>query len=589
MRRIFLLLLLLPIFGSSSSLQAQTPFDLTGVDWTVAPDASGDSMHMTMRLTPLFGRDRMILRMPLWRPGAYRYSNYQRKISDLTVLDQDGVSRPLQRLDDRSWQFNANGATSIRVDYDLEVRNDADAGAAPAFFVHGPATFLTVDGTELLPHFLHTQLPEGWDFASGHRAYPVDTGTWYSPNYDVFVDCPIAFGAMERYSFTLHQRPFEIVLLGKLPSEKEFNRELWVEKVTKISSAAYDVVGDFPFERYVYLFIFNDIGGYSGLEHLNSTTIEVSHRMVKRGMVEPLESVTAHEFFHLWNVKRIRPAVLGPFDYSKDAHTDDLWWMEGVTSYYNDVILQRSGLRSGQEGWFLSSQLQNRGNLMNSQGYGRVAPEQASWRVWSSNSNVSYYDLGQSLGWLMDIQIRHHTNNQRSLDDVVRALNRWVDYPGTGLNDGDIERMVKAVTGWDCSEFFDLYVSGNNAFPFTEVLPLSGLKVTQARAGDPYLGIRLDDNLTITTAIGEFQSGDKLVEIDGSAIKSLSDLRKLIPQLEPGSTVELVLEQGGEQRTIAWTVKERERHAFRVQPMAEMNDLQRAIFDGILNGTPNGI
>jgi predicted metalloprotease with PDZ domain len=531
----------------------------------------------------------MILRMPLWRPGAYRYSNYQRKVSSLEVVDQDGVSRPLQRLDDRSWQFQANGATSIRVDYDLEVRNDADSGAAPAFFVHGPATFLTVEGTELLPHFLHTKLPENWDFASGHRPYPNEPGTWYSPNYDVFVDCPMAFGAMERYSFELHERPFEIALLGKLPTEEEFDREVWVEKVRKISAASFDVVGDFPFERYVYLYIFNDIGGYSGLEHLNSTSIEVSHRMVKRGMVEPLESVTAHEFFHLWNVKRIRPSVLGPFDYSKDAHTNDLWWMEGVTSYYNDVILQRSGLRSGQEGWFLGSQLQNRGNLENSQGYGRVSPEQASWRVWGSNSNVSYYDLGQSLGWLLDIQIRHHTQNKRSLDDVVRALNRWVDYPGKGLNEGDIERMIKAVTGWDCSEFFDLYVSGNNAFPFAEVLPLSGLKVTQALAGDPYLGIRLDDNLIITAATNEFRVGDKLISIDGSAIDNLTVLRALIPQLQAGSSISLVMENSGEQRTILWTVKEREKHAFRVQPMAEMEPLQRAIFDGILSGTPNGI
>lgn len=550
-------------------------------------------MHMTMRLEPLFDRDRMILRMPLWRPGSYRYSNYQRKISELTVVDQDGIARPLQRLDDRSWQFRAKGATSIRVDYDLEVRNDADSGAPPAFFVHGPATFLTVDGTELLPHFLRTLLPENWDFASGHRPYPggdsADGQTWYSPNFDVFVDCPMAFGAMERYNFELKDKPFEIVLLGKLPSEEEFNRELWVAKVRKISAAAFDVVGDFPFERYVYLYIFNDIGGYSGLEHLNSTTIEVSHRMVKRGRVEPLESVTAHEFFHLWNVKRIRPAVLGPFDYSKDAHTDDLWWMEGVTSYYNDVILQRSGLRDGQDGWFLGSQLQNRGNLMNAQGYGRVSPEQASWRVWSSNSNVSYYDLGQSLGWLIDIQIRHHSHNQRSLDDVVRALNRWVDYPGTGLNDGDIERMIKAVSGWDCSEFFDLYVSGNNAFPFAEVLPLSGLKVTQARAGAPYLGIRLDDDITIASATNDFQSGDKLVSIDGTAIPNLSALRELIPQLQPGSDITLVMENGGEQRTISWTVKERDSHAFRVQPMAEMNELQRAIFDGIHNGTPKGV
>lgn len=589
MRRILILVILLPLFGSFSSVQAQTPFDLTGVDWTVAPDAGGDSMHMTMRLNPLHQRERMVLRMPLWRPGAYRYTNYQDKVSALRVTDQDGVQRELQSMDDHTWQIDADGATSLQVDYDLAVRNDADEGAPPAYFVHNPAAFMFVDGTENLPHYLHMNLPTDWQFASGHRQHPTLKNTWYSPNLDVFLDCPIAFGAMERYQFELHDRPFEIVLLGKMPTAQQFDREMWVEHVKRISDASFDVVGDYPFERYVYLFILNDLGGVSGLEHLNSTTIEVSHRMVKNGQLGPLESVTAHEFFHLWNVKRIRPEILGPFDYSRDAHTTDLWWMEGVTSYYNDVILQRAGLRTNQDGWFIDSQLSNRRNLENAQGYGRVSPEQASWRVWDTNSKVSYYDLGQSLGWLLDIQIRHHTQNQRSLDDVLRALHRWVEYPGKGLAEGDLERMIKAVSGWDCSEFFDLYIAGNNKFPFAEVLPLAGLSVREIKTGDPYLGLNVDDQMFIVRAGTDFLEGDKLISVDGHQFADIRSLGALIPQLEAGSLIELVVENNGEQRAVSWTVKSRDRGSFRVQPMAEKTKLQQAIYDGLLDGTPNGV
>ncbi len=589
MRRIFLLLILLPFCGSFSSVHAQTPFDLTSVDWTVAPHVGGDSMHMTMRLDPLHECDRLVLRIPLWHPGAYRYTNYQDKVSALTVTDQDGVRRELKSLESHSWQIDASGATSLTVEYDLAVRNDADDGAAPAFFVHSPAAFMYIDGTENLPHYMHMDLPTDWQFASGHRKHPTLENTWYSPNLDVFLDCPIAFGAMERYQFELHDRPFEIVLLGKLPTEQQFDREMWVEHVKRISDTSFDIVGDFPFERYVYLFIMNNLGGVSGLEHLNSTTIEVSHRMVKAGQLGPLESVTAHEFFHLWNVKRIRPEILGPFDYSRDAHTTDLWWMEGVTSYYNDVILQRSGLRSQQDGWFVDSQLSNRRNLENAQGYGRVSPEQASWRVWDTNSKVSYYDLGQSLGWLLDIQIRHHTQNRRSLDDVVRALHRWVDYPGKGLAEGDLERMIKAISGWDCSEFFDMYIAGNNKFPFADVLPLAGLAVTESKVGDPYLGMNVSDEMIISSGGADFLEGDKLIRVDGHAVANVKDLRAVIPQLQAGGLVEVMVENNGKQRAVSWTVKSRDRGIFRVQPMTEMTELQNAIYQGLLNGTPSGV
>lgn len=581
------LLVLLLACGCLADVQAQTSFDLTGVDWTVSPDAEGKSLHLTMVLSPLHDRERMVLRIPLWRPGSYRYASYQDRLSGMHAYDQDGNPLELMPLDDRAWQLHTTGVTSLTVEYDLSVRNQALPDRTPAYFLHGPATFLWLEGAEDLPHFLHLDLPPQWEFASGHRPYPGEDNTWYSPNYDVFVDCPMAFGDLERYTFTLHDKPFEVVLFGRVPSPADFDRDDWLERVIAISDAAHDLLGDFPFERYVYLYQFSRIGGYSGLEHLNSTTIDVSARMVASGDIGPLESVTAHEFFHLWNVKRIRPEALGPFDYTKSTHTRDLWWMEGVTSYYNDVLLQRAGLRDDQEDWFTRSQLQNRRSLEFSQGYGKVAPERASWRVWSEDSNVSYYDQGQALGWLLDIQIRHHTNNRRSLDDVVRALHRWVDYPGPGLRPGDLERMIRAVSGWDPAEFFDLYIAGNHTFPYAEVLPLAGYQVTEMQRGDPYLGIRIEANMSIAQVGESFQEGDVLLSIDGRPMPDLDAVRAIIPELAAGALVTLVVrDAAGMAREVAWTVKERDRAVFRATPSPTMSDLQKAIYDGILHGKP---
>ena len=586
----FLPLLVLLLCGGT--LSAQTTFDLTSVDWTMRPDASGTSIGMEMSLAPLHDRERMVLRLPWWRPGSYNLSNDQRKISGLVALDQNGEERTILELDDRTWEVDTAGATALTVRYELAVNNSADDGATPAVHLHSPSAFLYTEDTQRMPHTLRFELPDGWQHASGHRPHPLREGVYYSPDYDVFVDCPIVVGGMERYDFELHGRPFEVVLWGKLPSDAQLDRAAWVDTVRRISDAGWQVCGEFPFERYVYLFGFTDIGGGYGLEHLNSTTIEFNHRIVKSGSLESLESVTAHEFIHLWNVKRIRPKQLGPFDYSTDVRTRDLWWLEGITSYYNDVMLQRAGLRGEGAEWFLRSQVNNRNNLAFSQGYGRISAERSSWTVWDGRQQVSYYDQGQALGWLLDIQIRHHTGNQRSLDDVMRALHRWIDYPGPGLEQDDLERMVKTVTGWDCSAFFDRYVAGNLTYPYAEVLPLAGLEVLEWEIGAPYLGLGMEDDLTLkpNPEVVEFAEGDVLIAIDGRPVSTTAQVRAVTATLTPGSEVVLRVRRGdGGNLDVMWPVKKRDQSFFTIRERADASAAQRAILDGILTGTPQGI
>jgi len=583
---------LLVLFLLAPLASAQSRFDLTSVDWTMRPDVSGESIAMEMSLAPLRERDRVLLRLPWWRPGSYNLSNYQRAISNLTVVDQEGAERGVLALDDRTWEVDARGATALTARYDLATSNSADEGEMPAVHLHSPSAFLYTEDTLRMPHTLRFELPDGWDHASGHRPHPLQEGVYYSPDYDVFVDCPIVVGGMERHAFELRGKPFEVVLWGKLPSTSQLDREDWVDRVRRISDAGWQVMGDFPFERYVYLFGFTDIGGGYGLEHLNSTTIEFNHRLVKSGNLEPLESVTAHEFIHLWNVKRIRPEQLGPFDYSTDVRTRDLWWMEGITSYYNDVMLQRAGLRGEGSEWFLASQVRNRNNLAFSQGYGNISAERASWTVWDGRQRVSYYDQGQALGWLLDVQIRHHTGNQRSLDDVMRVLARWVDYPGPGLEPDDLERMVKAVTGWDCSAFFDRYVAGNLTYPYAEVLPLAGLQVLEWALGDPYLGLGMDAELTLTPRpedSGLFRDGDRLLAVAGQPVDSTDQVRLVTAGLVPDSEIELTVLREGAEVAVPWTVKERTQSFFSVREDPEATAKQRAIREGILTGTPQAI
>ncbi len=581
---------------AASSAAAQSRFDLRQVEWHLAPQADGESTAMEMRLDPLFERERLVLKIPLWRPGAYRYTNFQDRIHNLRVVDQDGKERRLQELTTHSWEVECRGATRLVVRYDLNTTNEADEGATPALLLRGPMTFLYTDDSLELPHRLSMDLPAGWDFASGHRADPSQAGAFYSPNYDVFVDCPIALGGLERHTFVSHGKEIEWVLFGRTPSEVQFSRSDWSRKLRAMAEVCHDLFGDYPFERYTFLFLMNGIGGISGLEHLNSTSILANHRAVKSGqMIEPLESVTAHEFFHLWNVKRIRPTQLGPFDYAQDVRTKDLWWLEGVTSYYNDVIVQRAGLRA--EGWFWESQSQNFRGMRNTSGYGVTSPERSSWTTWDPDrsASISYYDQGQALGLLLDLKIRLETGNRRSLDDVLAFLARWVDYPGVGYRPGDLQRAVRAISGWDCSAFFERHVEGLQEPPFREILPQGGLKLVWLDSDDAYLGMSFVEGLELRVrndapaANAGMQEGDRLVSIDGVRVADQDAARDALKGIAVGQSVKLRVRRGGSTRDFEVEASTRGRLTFRIEVSADASAEQRAILEGILTGTPDSV
>lgn len=596
MRRIFPLLALLLGLTAAPAAAQHLNWDLHEVAWLMKPAADGETIDMEMTLNPLLDRDRVVVRIPLWRPGSYRYANYQDRIKNLRAVDQDGTTREILELEPRAWEIDAVGATSLKVMYTLTTTNEADEGETPAVHLRSPMTFLYTEDTKDLSHTLRVELPKGWDFASGHRADATEKGLLRSPNYDVFVDCPIALGGLERHAFMSHGVEIEWVLFGRLPTDAEFSREEWTRKLKAISETGYDIFGSYPFEKYTYLFLLNGIGGVSGLEHLNSTSILVNHRGVKNGSyIEPLESVTAHEFFHLWNVKRIRPKQLGPFDYTQDVRTTDLWWAEGITSYYNDVMLQRAGLRP--DGWFWSSQSSNFLSVRRSPGYGTNPPERSSWTVWDPDpsKSISYYSQGQMLGLLLDIKIRAHTQNRRSLDDVLAFLARWIDYPGPGYNDDELQRAIYAVTGWDCEKFFDRHVEGNVAPPFAEVLPLAGLQVTWIEADDPYVGLGFGEGLELAiregTPAGDagLQTGDRLLAIGEDRVRDLDEVRAALSKVKPGDEIVVRVRRGGSTKDLSILVAERGRMTFRITESEEASAEQVAIREGVLNGNPSSI
>jgi len=589
MRRIFPLLSVCALLLAAPLRAQHLHWDLHEVAWQMTPAEDGESLEMEMSLDPIMGREHVVVRIPMWRPGSYRYANYQDRISNLRAVDEDGTEREILQLDPRAWEVHTAGAESLKIRYTLVATNEADEGATPAVHLRGPMTFMYTEDTKELPHVLTVNLPDGWDFASGHRPDSVVEGRFRSPNYDVFVDCPIALGELERHSFMSRGVEIEWVLFGRLPTEAQFSRQEWADKLKAMAEVCHDIFGSYPFEKYTFLFLLNGIGGVSGLEHLNSTSILVNHRGVKNGTyIEILESVTAHEFFHLWNVKRIRPAELGPFDYTQDVRSTDLWWMEGITSYYNDIIVQRAGMRAGD--WFWNSQTRNFRGILNASGYGKISPERSSWTIWNPDrsAQVSYYDSGQMLGLLLDIKIRHETKNQRSMDDVVAFLSRWIDYPGEGYRPDDLQRAIYGISGWHPGTFFDRHVEGLVEPPFREIAPLAGLRVVWTNAEDPYLGMSFGDELEISASEGApaaeagVENGDRLLSVDGERVQSRDDIRAAMAGKKPGDELEVRVRRGGSTRDIVITLGSRGNSSFSLSPDPDAEGLAVEIRESIL-------
>jgi len=240
----------------------------------------------------------------------------------------------------------------------------------------------------------------------------------------------------------------------------------------RISETAIAIFGNAPYKDYTYIFV----GGRGGgLEHLNSTTIGVTTETLARNP-RAAETVSAHEFFHAWNVKRIRPVELGPFDYEREVRTVNLWVSEGVTDYYTDVILVRAGLDSPADfargfGAAIGKHRGNPARLL-------ISPERASWTTWDSAAvndgyTISYYLQGQLLGFLLDLAIRDSTDNAKSLDDVMRYL--FDHYAGErGFTSEDLRGAVRAATGLDFADFWRQYVSGVAEIPWNDYLEAAG-------------------------------------------------------------------------------------------------------------------
>ncbi len=456
--------------------------------------------------------DTLRMASPIWAPGAYRVANFYRFVKNVRISDGER-SVPVTREDSSTWRAVVRSG-SATVKYDVSYPDaSAAAGLGNYSFLRGDGallsgamTYLYIVGQKLAPVHVTFDIPAAWRIATGLTPTS-DPRTFFATSYDVLIDSPVLIGA------NLHIWPFQVdgvphrVAYYTQPGAPAFDSTKWVDMHRRIVMAARDIMGRLPYREYT--FIYED-GPGGGLEHLNSATMSAPAAALARNP-EATSGLTSHEYFHAWNVKRIRPVELGPFAYEREVHTTSLWWAEGVTDYFSNELERRTGLLSQDAARrdlaaTITSYLAN-------PGHDRVSPQRSSWTAWNANTvnggyNISYYTTGGLIGQMLELSLRNATGGAKGMDDIERYL--FDHYAGaTGYTDQNLLDAINSVCGCDLNSVYTRFIAGNESFAFDDYLKYAGWKTVTTRVTTDSLGRPLADvrgRITAFAGVGSLGS-----------------------------------------------------------------------------------
>ena len=549
--------------------------------------------HVVFRCEGM-GAGPLDFKMPAWTPGYYWIMDYAKNV--LNFHAEDGAGNPLawRKTAKNTWQVDSGESSAVTVSYDVyafrrsvadSFLDDRRAFIAPAgVFMHvgdriGQPVFVTFE-----PNKTGDRISTGLDPAEGKP------NTFYAPDFDVLYDCPILIGGQEILTFEVQGIPHTIAIenLGS------FDRDRFVSDIKKIVESAVKFIGEIPYRHYT--FIMMDQGG-GGLEHLNSMAVFSN----PSGWSNPRSyqgwlSFIAHEYFHLYNVKRIRPVALGPFDHDKENYTTMLWVSEGFTVYYEYLILRRGGLMS-REGFFEQVRRYIAG-YENRPGRLFQSAAESSYDTWmkffdrnenSANTTISYYSKGAALGLLLDLKIRHESKNRKSLDDVMRTLyGKFHKEKKRGFTDREFREVCEEAAGCGLSEIFDDYAATVKEIDYPKYFAYAGLEidVTPRKLPGVFFGAstRTEDGNLIISSVewnspaqqGGLSAQDEIFALDGLRATART-LDRFFDAKKPGDRICVLIARRGmiQEKEIVLTAKTE--RSFRIRPMPDPDPLQAAI------------
>jgi predicted metalloprotease with PDZ domain len=510
---------------------------------------------------PTGARPQIELFMAVWTPGSYLVREYERHVEDVTARGANGTGLAVQKTAKNRWRVDTGGASRVTVAYrvygrEMTVRNNWIESAFA--MLNGAPTFITLVGGTGRPHEVRIELASNWKSSATAMTPAIGAHTYRAQDYDELVDSPIILGNPVMRQFQVGGKRHHLVIEGETPFFDIDRATIDVQKI--VEAGGQIMAGRYDYPHYYFLNVLTDAGG-GGLEHKNSFLVLANRFTTKtrRAYIAWLDLV-AHEYFHTWNGKRLRPVELGPFDYEKEVHSKALWIVEGFTDYYASLLVKRAGLSTRDE--YFGSLSSNIETVQTMPGRLVTPADMASFDAWikqyrpdenTANTTINYYPKGAVIAFLLDARIRRLTNGTKSLDDAIRlAYGRYSGAKGYTLQQF-YQTMADAVgVGQSLRAFFTTAAESTEELNYKEALDWFGLRFrpVDARNGRAWIGAgtRVDGGRLIVSTVRRdtpahaagVNVDDEILAIDDVRVRA-DGLTARLEQYKPGDKIVLLV------------------------------------------------
>ena len=535
------------------------------------------------------------IQFPAWY-GTYQIRDFVQHVRSLRATCGT-ESRRLDQLDKQTWRVEGGDCAELSLRYRFYADGDGVFSSGvdrERGFLNLAMILFSLSGQRSRPATVKFNLPPGWK-----AAMPLEESEgneFPASSYIELVDSPVELGKFSEYSYRQKGALYRLIVAN---GGDGVSRRGLLDLVGKITDYETSLMEDVPFSTYTFFFHFWRRGG-GGMEHRNSSAMRLASGSLSTNR-EGAASLIAHEFFHLWNAKRIAPRALNPPDYSKECYTDALWFTEGLSSTYANYTLVRTGLISSSRFYRRLAQTIEEYEARPAVRYQSL--RDSSLSTWLDKypeyrlprRSVSYYAKGQVVGHLLDLAIRDATGNRRSLDDVMRALNREFGKTGRGFDEtSELRRVIEQVAGTTFEDFFERYVSGVDPLPYDELLGKAGLRMERSatQAGDlGFVAVRNFDGPYVVAEVTRgspawkagLRGGEEAVALNGSPYENWR--RRELRTLRQRQNVRLRVRRGGRIRVLQFTLKPVERTLYSIKEIENPAPEQLALRQGLLEGT----
>ncbi len=501
--------------------------------------------------------DVLDLKFPVWTPGSYLVREYVRHLQGFTAVNEQGEPLPWQKLSKNHWQLETPNAQGLTIRYrifanELTVRtNHLDSTHG---YFNPAAMFFRVAGYEDCAITIAIAPPPGWHISTPLKPVPEPENTFIAVNFDELVDSPFEIGTHAMYDFEVLGKPHRFAIWG----QNDLKIERILTDTQKIIEVEAELFGRLPYDSYLFL-LHLTANAYGGLEHKAASSLIYSRFGLRNSEgYFKFMSLVAHEFFHLWNVKRIRPKGLECFDYDQENYTDSLWFCEGTTSFYDLVFPLRAGIYNAR--CYLKKVSEAITQLQATPGRQVQPLSESSFDAWiklyrpdanSRNTQVSYYLKGEVVSFLLDLLIRAQHQNRRSLDTVMQQMWQQFGQPEVGFTRAELKSVFESVADLDLTQFWSRFIDNTDELPFNEILEPFGLMLKVETANPmPYFGLtaRTENGTTIIKFVetdspaeqAGLEPGDELLALDGFKVTA-DQLNDRLQGYQPGDRVEITV------------------------------------------------